>query len=65
MGISREYSTGIVSGWLEEVVAKIWRIFSGLIIVIWFCKKQSYPSLGRTADHLGSVSGFPPVVPGW
>jgi hypothetical protein len=64
VGTSGEYGAGIVSGWLEEVVAKIWRIFSGLIIVIWFSRERSSPSLGRSTDHLVSAFGFPLSVLG-
>jgi hypothetical protein len=65
VGVSREYSTGDVSGRSEEVVANTWRIFSGLIIIVWFSRERSSPSLCRSLDCLVSISSHPIVVPGW
>jgi hypothetical protein len=52
VGASGEHSTRSVSGWLEEVAASTWRIFSGLIIVIWFSREWLSHSLGRSPDLL-------------
>jgi hypothetical protein len=38
------------AGAFGDEIAETWRIFSRLIMVIWFSREQSSPSLGRPLD---------------
>jgi hypothetical protein len=49
---------------MRVIIAESYRIFSALIIVIWFSREQLSPSLGRSPDLQVNVSSLPLAVPG-